>query len=564
MQPATGISISFWVRGLSTSTTYSPFFWFNYSGGAGAGPFYIRKAGTSTSLEVGLWTGSYEVEVISATNFYTGNWNHIVWVINTSGLWIFYVNGVNLNLKRVRGFPNVDYTTANRYLGMYDTANGGYFYGNMDDFRIYNTVLTQANVSTLYNGSVAIYTQASINAGGISSTYSNISSNGGIVTNRWNNQFSYITNGSNGSLTRGGNGGSALSNIGFTSFITGSNLIVGEGGFGATSNSVPVLDQSYGSGGDGNGGLGTQGIIIIRTPLDIIKSSFDGYISYSNIINRPVLNDIISTNNYINIGFNNQVNFPLADVAWANEWFLYTGTSPTSVPNSFIFWHLTSTINSKWWFNGTTATTNAEISDSRIKKEITDIQNPIDKLMELKPKEYYLCDEKDYLKKYGILAQDVNSNQDLKHLVYQDEEYIANIYTNASYNNKIITTEISIIDKIEINNELKILIDNNDENKEIIIEDLPYHNRYKKRYVKIKEIINDYSFEIYEEIEIMEQEKNKIFIYGKKVKDFLKLDYSSLYSLNIACTQELYKIVKEQEIIIENLKNRIELLKNNN
>ena len=132
------------------------------------------------------------------------------------------------------------------------------------------------------------------------------------------------------------------------------------------------------------------------------------------------------------------------------------------------------------------------------------------------------------------------------------------------FNNKIITTEESLINKIEINDELKILIDNDNENKEIIIEDLPYHNRYKKRYVKVKTIINDYSFEVYEEIEIMEKEKNKIFVYGKKVNDFLKLDYSSLYSLNIAFSKELYKIVQEQEIVIQNLKNKIELLENKN
>jgi hypothetical protein len=301
----------------------------------------------------------------------------------------------------------------------------------------------------------------------------------------------------------------------------------------------------------------------LDTSNSITKMKFDGNINYSNIINRPVLNNLFATNNYINIGFNNQVNFPLADVAWANEWFLYIGISPILDPNSFIFWHLTPTINSKWWFNGTIINCNAEItenSDIRIKKEITTIENPIDKLMALQPKEYYLCDDKDYLKKYGILAQDVNSNEDLKHLVYQDEEYIANIYTNANYNNKIITTEILIIDNIEINDELKILIDNNNESKEIVIEDLPYHNRYKKRYVKIKEIIDNYSFEIYEEIEIMEKEKNKIFIYGKKVKDFLKLDYSSLYSLNIEVNKQLYYLIESNNLLINNLNNRISKL----
>jgi len=115
---------------------------------------------------------------------------------------------------------------------------------------------------------------------------------------------------------------------------------------------------------------------------------------------------LINTNNYINVGYYNQVNFSSGNICWKNEWFLYVGNSPSSQDNLLIFHHLTSNINSKWWFNGTLATTNNEISDGRIKKEITDIQNPLNKIMSLKPKEYYLCDENDYLKKYGIIVQD--------------------------------------------------------------------------------------------------------------------------------------------------------------
>ena len=107
------------------------------------------------------------------------------------------------------------------------------------------------------------------------------------------------------------------------------------------------------------------------------------------------------------------------------------------------------------------------------------------------------------------------------------------------------------------------LLDNmNIENIEIIIEETPYHNRYKKRYVKVKEIIDEFTIEIYEEIELSENEKSNILIYGKRVNDFNKLDYSSLYSLNIACTQELYKIIQEQKNKIDELEQRIIQLEN--
>jgi len=389
-----------------------------------------------------------------------------------------------------------------------------------------------------------------------------INQNGASFGIKWNINYSYSSNGFNGSSNIGGNGGSA-SNNGFIEQITGSNLIIGLGGSGATSNSIPTIKNIYGSGGDGNGGLGTQGIVIIKVPLNLNNSKFDGFTNYSNIINIPYINDLFTSKNYIDFISSNQVNFSLANISLANEWFLYKGNSPTNISNSFIFWHLNSNINSKWWFNGTINATNNEISDIRIKKDIINILNPLDKLNLLQPKEYMLCDEKDYLKKYGIIAQDVK--EVLPEFVYTDEDYIANIYSKCIYIKELINnnyvykliTEINISELININDELKILLDNLNNNKEIIIEDLPYHNRYKKRYVKVKSIINNYTIEITEELELLEIEKNNIFIYGKKVKDFLKLDYSSLYTLNISSTQELYKLLKEQELIIDYLEDKL-------
>ena len=45
--------------------------------------------------------------------------------------------------------------------------------------------------------------------------------------------------------------------------------------------------------------------------------------------------------------------------------------------------------------------------------------------MKLKPKQYNLCDDQDYLLKYGLLAQEVEKV--LPDFVVNDEEYIANI-----------------------------------------------------------------------------------------------------------------------------------------
>ena len=62
------------------------------------------------------------------------------------------------------------------------------------------------------------------------------------------------------------------------------------------------------------------------------------------------------------------------------------------------------------------------------------------------------------------------------------------------------------------------------EDKEFIIEETTYHNRYKRRYIKVINIIDDYSFEI--DNEIKGNSDNIVFIHGKKVDDFKILDYS--------------------------------------
>ncbi len=51
-----------------------------------------------------------------------------------------------------------------------------------------------------------------------------------------------------------------------------------------------------------------------------------------------------------------------------DKWKNHVGAFPTNGPISLIIWHSTTTINYRWWFNGTQTSTNSEISDERIKR----------------------------------------------------------------------------------------------------------------------------------------------------------------------------------------------------
>ena len=67
--------------------------------------------------------------------------------------------------------------------------------------------------------------------------------------------------------------------------------------------------------------------------------------------------------------------------------------------------------------------------------------------------------------------------------------------------------------------------------------------------------INKDIVKIFNDIELNEDEKIRLFIYGKKINDFHKLDYNSLYTLNISANQDINDILKKnnKQLTIENI-----------
>ena len=50
---------------------------------------------------------------------------------------------------------------------------------------------------------------------------------------------------------------------------------------------------------------------------------------------------------------------------------------------------------------------------------------------------------------------------------------------------------------------------------------------------------------------------DKIFVYGEEVDDFRTVDYEGLTSLNISATQELSKLVKQQQAAMDEQNKKI-------
>jgi hypothetical protein len=137
-------------------------------------------------------------------------------------------------------------------------------------------------------------------------------------------------------------------------------------------------------------------------------------------------------------------------------------------------------------------------------------------------------------------------------LVFTEPDYIANVNTYAKRVNDgegcIITANDDLTGKIEIGDELKLVSDNsNKDNQEFILDATPYHNRYKRRYAKVTEIISPTQFKVDCDINSLCCNDDEFLIYGKKVDDAKSLDYNSFIALNTRAIQELYKIIQQQQ-----------------
>jgi hypothetical protein len=227
-----------------------------------------------------------------------------------------------------------------------------------------------------------------------------------------------------------------------------------------------------------------------------------------------------------------------------NYWNIYTGTT-NGVANSLTFFHGASGIASYWYLNGTQNGTMSEISDKRSKINIKDF-SALETIKKIKPKSFDVIDDKDIRFQYGFIAQDIEEIPELKKLVFTEPNYIANVNSYGSCKDNIIKANDDLTGKIEIGDEIKLVCDNNNkENQEFILDSTPYHNRYKRRYGKVTEIISSTEFKV--DCEINKFNDDEFLIYGKKVEDAKSLDYNSFIALNTKAIQELYEIIERQQ-----------------
>jgi hypothetical protein len=186
-------------------------------------------------------------------------------------------------------------------------------------------------------------------------------------------------------------------------------------------------------------------------------------------------------------------------------------------------------------------------SDIRIKKNIIDIDDDkaLQKILAIEPKTYNYIDitRGDNLI-FGFIAQQIK--EVVPEAVSLCNEYIPNIYSVCDVSSNIITLNTLNLHGLNINY--------SDVNLQLNTDIKIYDVNDKEIKCKITNINNNI-------ITIDSNlDGNKCIVYGTKINDFHTLDKNYIFTLNVCATQDLYKLMQQQNTIIQDLLNRISIL----
>ena len=181
-------------------------------------------------------------------------------------------------------------------------------------------------------------------------------------------------------------------------------------------------------------------------------------------------------------------------------------------------------------------------SDSRIKVNINDIidDSALQKILTIEPKTYEYIDKRSRGSKnvYGFIAQQIQ--EIIPEAVDIISQTIPNIYKECDCVENIITLDETIdINLFNIDSKLILMDDVNNQKQYIINEIISESNQ-----IKINENLDG----------------TKCFVYGTEVNDFHSLNKDYIFTLNVCATQELHKIIQQQQEQINSLIRRIEIL----
>ena len=145
--PLDTLSVSFWVKTTATNGTMVSF-----GGGALSNVERAVKLNAG-KVQVFEKKDAAETTLVSTNTIQDGNWHHVVVTIaSTNGAWKVYVDNVDVTTGSQNGPGNSNLAVNTFTLGVshLDGNLTNYLACSLDDVRVYNSVLTPANIAELY------------------------------------------------------------------------------------------------------------------------------------------------------------------------------------------------------------------------------------------------------------------------------------------------------------------------------------------------------------------------------------------------------------------------------
>lgn len=164
---ANDMSFSFWVN-LETATDGTPRALFAKTGTAG---YYCQHYIWTSKKIVFTWSdGGGSNQATCATDLGTGAWHHVVITVSRaaggSGI-LFYIDGSSVTAGDVSGSRTGDGSNTDPFIIGANNGPSQYFDGMIDEFGVWNRVLTSGEVTTLYNGGAGLtYPEVSTTSAG--------------------------------------------------------------------------------------------------------------------------------------------------------------------------------------------------------------------------------------------------------------------------------------------------------------------------------------------------------------------------------------------------------------
>jgi len=149
-----GVSFSFWCKS-KFNTSMARFFDFGNGGSANN----IVMTVSSNNIYFSVYNGATGNDQVTNIQINDNIWRHVCWTLTyaspsaTNSIYTIYINGINVYQQSNQTFTIYPNATARQfcYIGRSNWSNDPYFNGVIDDFRVYNRVLSNQEVFKLYS-----------------------------------------------------------------------------------------------------------------------------------------------------------------------------------------------------------------------------------------------------------------------------------------------------------------------------------------------------------------------------------------------------------------------------